>query len=76
MNVEVKDELFLSKGEDLHQRTAVLSENKNDFLEGTALEMTHEELFITDQYEPKEYKRIKVKLRSGKEAWIYAAISS
>lgn len=74
--VKIKDESFLSKGEYPHQRNAVPSENKNDFIKGRALEMTDEELLITDEYEPKEYKRSKVKLESGKEAWVYLVIQS
>ena len=68
---EVKDESFLSKGEASHQMTVVLSGNNDDVINGRVLEMTIEELTITDRYEPKEYERIKVKLRSGKEAWVY-----
>ena len=37
-------------------------------------EITVEELLHADKYEPANYKRIKVKLESGKEAWIYVAV--
>jgi gamma-glutamylcyclotransferase (GGCT)/AIG2-like uncharacterized protein YtfP len=71
--IEITDESFLSKGEEKFQRTLVRSNNQEDKIEGTLLELTSEELEVTDQYEPKNYKRIKVILQSGKEAWIYLA---
>jgi len=69
-NIEIKDELFLSKGEDKFQKTLIPS-NNNAIIKGKVLELTMEEIFLTDKYEPDNYKRIKVKLESGKEAWIY-----
>jgi len=45
----------------------------NDIVDRTALEITDEELLLADEYEPKNYKRIKVMLESGKKAWIYVA---
>ena len=69
--IEISDESFLSKGEKKDQLTAVLSENKNDFINGTAFELTEKELIAADKYEPDNYRRIKVKLASGKEAWVY-----
>ena len=48
--------------------------NTNDGIEGTALELSEEELLFADEYEPDNYKRIKVTLQPGKEAWIYTVI--
>ena len=72
--IEIKDELFLSKGEDRFQQTLLATANNKDIIKGTVLEITEEELLQADQYEPVNYKRIKVTLQSGKEAWIYVAI--
>lgn len=72
-SIEIKDESFLSKGEQKEQLTAVFTNNKNDFIEGTVFEISGEELFTADKYEPDNYKRLKVKLESGKKAWLYAA---
>jgi gamma-glutamylcyclotransferase (GGCT)/AIG2-like uncharacterized protein YtfP len=72
--IEITDKAFLSKGEDKYQRTLVPSDDKNDTIKGTVLEVSGEELLVADTYEPVNYKRIKVKLASGKEAWIYIAI--
>ena len=71
--IEITDESFLSKGEQKYQRIAIQSKNRNDIIKGTVFEITKEELLLADKYEPVDYKRIKVILESGKEAWIYAA---
>lgn len=71
--LEIKDEAFLANGEDKFQRTLVPTNNENDFIRGTALELTPEELLKADSYEPANYKRIKVTLASGIEAWLYVA---
>ncbi len=69
--IEIKDESFLAKGEEKFQKTLVPS--KNDFIEGTVFEVSAEELLVADKYEPNNYRRVKVRLQSGKEAWIYRA---
>jgi hypothetical protein len=69
----ITDEQFLATGEDPRQRIVLPSENKNDSIEGTVLELTTEELLVADSYEPPGYKRVTVMLASGKKAWIYAA---
>lgn len=71
--IEIKDESFLAKDEDKQQRTLVATNNKRDTIEGTVLKISGEELKQADKYEPANYKRIKVALASGKEAWIYIA---
>ena len=72
--IEITDESFLSKGEQKNQQTAIFSKDKNDMIRGTAFEITEEELLLADKYEPDGYKRIKVALESGKEAWIYVSV--
>ena len=72
--IEITDEKFLAKGEQKMQLTIVATNKHSDSIEGTALEVTEEELLNADKYEPDNYKRIKVTLESGIEAWIYAAI--
>lgn len=71
--IEINDEAFLSKGEEKYQKSLVFSGNEDDFVEGTVLEITEEELLTADQYEPANYHRTKTLLSSGKEAWIYLA---
>ncbi len=70
--IEIKDESFLLKGEKKYQLTAVISKD-NDNIKGTVFEITEEDLRLADKYEPVNYKRVKVVLESGKEAWIYIA---
>ncbi len=72
-SIEIKDEVFLAKGEAKLQQTLVLSQNNNDVIKGTVFEITKEELKVADKYEPENYKRVAVVLQSGKEAWIYIA---
>ncbi|NOT50756.1 MAG: gamma-glutamylcyclotransferase [Chitinophagaceae bacterium] len=72
--IEIKDEAFLFKGEEKYQRTLIATNSSADRIEGTVLEISEEELQVADKYEPDNYKRIKITLRSGKEAWIYIAV--
>jgi len=44
-----------------------------DTVEGVVFEVSPEELLSADDYEADDYKRVKVKLRSGTEAWVYVA---
>ncbi len=44
-----------------------------DLVEGTVYVLTPGELAKADRYEGVAYKRIKVKLSSGKESWVYIA---
>src|SRR5258708_15106652 len=68
--IEIKDELFLSKGEEKYQQTVVFTNDKNDSIQGTFLEITKEELFLADKYEPDNYKRTKLALESAKQTCI------
>ena len=71
--IEIKDEVFLSKGEDKFQLTLIFTDDDADLIEGTVFEIFENELLLADKYEPENYRRIKITLASGKEAWIYAA---
>jgi hypothetical protein len=70
--IDITDEQFLSTGEQKTQLTVRYSNDKNDIIEGTVFGISANELLIADKYEPDNYKRISVKLESGKRAWIYA----
>jgi len=43
----------------------------NTEVQGTVYELSGEDLLLADSYEGNAYKRIKVKLHSGKDAWVY-----
>ena len=74
--IEIKDEAFLSKGEERNQLTAIPSDKKSDSIIGTVFEVTEEELLHADKYEPAGYKRILILLASGKEAWLYVFVET
>lgn len=69
--VEIKDERVLSSSGEKFHPIAVPSNNDANFIEGTVFEITEAELQQSDAYEVDDYKRVKVKLSSGKEAWVY-----
>ncbi len=72
--IEIKDETFIAKGEEKMQKTLIPTSEPADKVEGTVFEITEEELLVADKYEPDNYQRIKITLRSGKEAWIYVTV--
>lgn len=74
--IEIKDETFLAKGEDKFQKTLVPSKDEAEIIEGTILEISETELVLADKYEPENYQRVKITLKSGKDAWIYAVTES
>jgi gamma-glutamylcyclotransferase (GGCT)/AIG2-like uncharacterized protein YtfP len=74
--IQVKDLTFLAKGEAATQQTLHISDDKTNAVAGTIFELTQDELLQTDAYEPENYKRIKMKFASGKEAWVYLAEES
>ena len=69
-DIVITDAVFLSK-EESRQLTAVIS--SDDVIDGMVFEISSEELAMVDRYEPNNYERISVALRSGKQAWLYLA---
>ena len=69
--IELDEEGFVGFSEQAKYLIASASSDENDAIEGMALEVTECELLVADEYEPEEYKRLQVKLGSGKLAWIY-----
>lgn len=72
--IEITDLDFLAGGGDERQRTLIETRESGDSVEGTAFEVTYDELLRVDEYEPSEYRRAEVTLASGKEAWVYLAV--
>src|SRR6476619_6865805 len=64
VEIEIRDEKFLATGADKCQKTLGWSSDPNDVIEGMVFEMSRDELLMADRYEPANYKRIEVKLRS------------
>lgn len=71
--VEIRDKLFLAEGGDRYQQTLIPAEDEGESVGGTVFEISPEELILADRYEPESYERIRVALRSGREAWVYVA---
>jgi hypothetical protein len=49
----------------------ILERGDGEPVTGAVLHMTEMELRLADSYEPKEYTRVRVRLCSGTEAWVY-----
>ena len=71
--VEIKDESVLQKSEEAFHPIAIATENVLDSIPGKVLEISPEELAMADSYETADYKRVQVKLQSGKSAFVYIA---
>lgn len=68
--IQVQDPSFLAHS-DATQRNLQYTGNSSDVVEGSVLLLTEKELERSDEYEPAEYKRVRVRLRSGSDAWVY-----
>lgn len=54
-----------------HHPVVAPSDDPADEVPGTVFEITQAELEAADAYEVSDYARVAVKLRSGKQAWVY-----
>jgi len=71
--IEIADERVIREsGKTIHPILR-FSGNLEDEVSGTVFELSDEDLAGADDYEVDDYVRILVKLKSGKESWIYAA---
>lgn len=68
--IEVRDPAFVAKAGAM-QRSLKYTGNNSDIVEGAVLKLTLQELELADAYEPAEYKRKLVPLKSGTQAWVY-----
>jgi hypothetical protein len=69
--IEIQDQNFVATSGTAHHRNLQFTGNASDFVEGTVLMLTRKELEQADAYEPVEYKRVSVQLKSGINAWVY-----
>ena len=58
-----------------HHAIAKFTGHADDEVAGTALLVTMDELLKADAYEPPEYQRVRVVLRSGTHAWVYVDVA-
>jgi hypothetical protein len=69
--IKIEDQAFVATSGAEYHRTLEFTGNASDFVEGTAFFVTQQELQQADAYEPDGYKRVRVQLQSGTEAWVY-----
>src|SRR5207244_3523330 len=72
--IEVQDQDFVATSGTAHHRNLQFTGLASDFVEGTVLTVTRKELEQADAYEPADYERVLVQLRSGMDAWVYLSI--
>lgn len=73
--VKIEDQDFVASSGTAHHRNLQYTGLASDFVEGTVFSVTRQELEQADAYEPVDYKRVQVELRSGGKAWVYVHIS-
>ena len=76
LRIEISDESFLARREEKMQSTLSATGNKQDEVKGMVFQLSPEELLRADQYEPENYERVQITLRSGIIAWVYCAKTS
>ncbi|MET3667494.1 gamma-glutamylcyclotransferase family protein [Caulobacter sp. 1776] len=54
-----------------HHPIVLPSDDPTDAIDGAVFEITAAELAAADQYEVSDYKRVAVRLKSGKNAFVY-----
>lgn len=68
--IQTRDRSFAAKN-GAHHRTLQFTGIASNVVEGVALAVTGTELEQADEYEPDDYERVRVQLRSGLNAWVY-----
>lgn len=68
-DLEIKDPEVLKTSEKSIHPIAV--QKQGGLIRGMVFEISKEELALCDLYEVSDYKRIELKLTSGKHAWVY-----
>lgn len=74
--IEIEDQEFVVTSGTPHHRNLRFTGTLSDIVEGTRLLLTKSELDLADSYEPSNYERIQVQLRSGATAWVYISRDS
>ena len=70
-SITIKEKTAIAlRGKEGHP-IAVISKNAADNICGTVFEVSDRELLLADSYEAINYRRVKEKLASGNEAWVY-----
>lgn len=72
--VEIRDQDFVASSGTAQHRNLERTGLRSDFVEGTVFRITPRELEQADAYEPADYHRVSVELRSGLNAWVYVQV--
>lgn len=69
--IKIEDpEVIQKSGEEIH-RILIPTHNPNDQVKGMVFSISLEELHQADTYEVSAYQRVRTKLLSGTDAWVY-----
>ena len=69
--IQITDQEFVTTSGAEYHRNLEFTGSTSDLVGGTVFSVTQQELEQADTYEPDGYKRVRVTLRSGTEAWVY-----
>ena len=72
--IQIMDQEFVRTSGAEYHHNLEFTGNASDSVAGTTLAVTEHELKQADAYEPDGYKRGRVNLRSGIEAWVYLCV--
>jgi hypothetical protein len=71
--VEITDPHVLAVSGRTHHPILIRSGDLVDGVDGSALEVTDDDLLRADEYEVDDYRRVTAVLASGERAWVYVA---
>jgi gamma-glutamylcyclotransferase (GGCT)/AIG2-like uncharacterized protein YtfP len=69
--VKIEDADVVATSGETHHPIVKPSRNPADRVAGMVFEITDAELASADEYEEDQYRRVEVKLASGRAAWVY-----
>jgi hypothetical protein len=74
--IEIEDPEFAAESGTRHHAIVRRTDRPDSRVRGIVFEVSEDELEKADRYEPAGYARIRGRLASGEEAWVYAASGS
>ncbi|MDP3659691.1 gamma-glutamylcyclotransferase family protein [Phenylobacterium sp.] len=69
--LKITDPLLIAADGLLASYPVVVPSDQGDAVAGVVFEISQAELEAADAYEGKDYQRVAVRLKSGREAWVY-----
>lgn len=71
--LEIRNKFVIDSSGTKKHPIITYSGRSNDQIEGVLFDLTEDELKQADKYEVEDYKRIKVKFKSGLIGWVYVS---